>query len=56
VILTRYFYNDAPGAHVYDYEADTTAAGCWAKTEGHVRAVDVEGCRGRGCTPEPFKE
>jgi hypothetical protein len=55
VILTRYFHNDAPGAHVYDYEEDTTAAGCWAKTESHVRAVNVEGCRGRGCTPEPFK-
>jgi hypothetical protein len=55
VIMTRFFHNDAPGARVYDYEEDTTSAGCWAKTESHARGVDVEGCRGRGCTPEPFK-
>jgi hypothetical protein len=55
VVLTRFFHNDAPGARVYDYEQDTTSEGCWAKTESHARGVDVEGCRGRGCRPEPFK-
>lgn len=55
VVLTRIFHNDAPGAREYDYEQDTTSEGCWAKTESHVRAVDVEGCRGRGCKPEDFK-
>lgn len=54
-LITRVFHNDAPGARVYDYEQDTSAEGCWAKTESHPRDVDVEGCRGRGCTPEPFK-
>jgi hypothetical protein len=55
VVLTHFFHNDAPGERVYDYEEDTTSEGCWAKAESHARAVDVEGCRGRGCTPEPFK-
>ncbi|HEY4104570.1 MAG TPA: hypothetical protein VGM44_11800 [Polyangiaceae bacterium] len=55
VVLTRFFHNDAPGAREYDYDQDTTSDGCWAKTEVHPRGVDVEGCRGRGCTPEPFK-
>jgi hypothetical protein len=55
VVITRFFHNDAPGAREYDYEQDTTSEGCWAKTEAHARAVKVEGCRGRGCTPEPFK-
>ena len=55
VVITRFFHNDAPGARVYDYEQDTTSDGCWAKVESHPRGVDVEGCRGRGCTPEPFK-
>jgi hypothetical protein len=55
VILTRIFHNEAPGARTYDYEEDTSSAGCWGKTESHVQGVDVEGCRGRGCTPEPFK-
>jgi len=55
-VVTRFFHNDAPGAREYDYEEDTTGAGCWAKNEAHARAVDVEGCRGRGCTPEAFKD
>lgn len=55
VVLTGIFYNETPGAHSYEYREDTTAQGCWAKTESHPRGVDVEGCRGRGCTPAPFK-
>lgn len=55
VLLTGVFHNQTPGPHQFDYREDTTAAGCWAKAESHARAVDVEGCRGRGCTPAPFK-
>jgi hypothetical protein len=55
VVETRVFHNDAPGARVYDYEQDTTNDGCWARAEVHPQGVDVEGCRGRGCNPEPFK-
>ena len=55
VLLTGVFFNQTPGPHVYDYQEDTTAHGCWAKREGHAFGVDVEGCRGRGCTPAPFK-
>jgi hypothetical protein len=54
-VITHYFHNDAPGARVYDYEQDTTSEGCWAKAENHPQAVNVEGCRGRGCKPEDFK-
>jgi len=55
VLLSGVFYNQTPGAHVYDYQEDTTAHGCWAKRESHAFGVDVEGCRSRGCTPAPFK-
>jgi hypothetical protein len=55
VLLTGVFHNQAPGPHQFDYQEDTTAQGCWAKLESHARAVDVEGCRGRGCTPAPFE-
>jgi hypothetical protein len=55
LLLTGVFHNQAPGPHQFDYEEDTAGAGCWAKSESHARGVDVEGCRGRGCTPGPFK-
>jgi len=55
LLLTGIFSNQTPGPQVYDYEEDTTAHGCWAKRESHAFGVDVEGCRGRGCTPAPFK-
>jgi hypothetical protein len=55
VLLTGIFHNQKPGPHVFDYREDTTAHGCWGKGESHARAVDVEGCRGRGCTPAPFE-
>ena len=54
-LLTGVFHNQTPGAHVFEYLEDTTGHGCWAKSEIHARGVDVEGCRGRGCTPAPFK-
>ena len=55
VLLTGVFHNQKPGQQVYDYQEDTAAHGCWAKSESHAFGVDVEGCRGRGCTPAPFK-
>lgn len=55
VLLTGVFHNQSPGPHQFDYNEDTTNSGCWAKKESHARGVDVEGCRGRGCTPAPFK-
>ena len=55
VLLTGVFHNQKPGPHVFDYQEDTTANGCWAKSDSHARAVDVEGCRGRGCVPAPFE-
>ena len=55
VLLTGVFHNQSSGPHQFDYQEDTAQSGCWAKSESHARAVDVEGCRGRGCTPAPFK-
>lgn len=52
---TPVFQNSAPGARSYSYVKDTNADGCWAKDERQLRAVDVEGCRGAGCKPDPFK-
>jgi len=54
-VETRVFSNSAPGARGYTYVAQTQANGCYAKTERKIRGVDVEGCRGAGCKPEPFK-
>jgi hypothetical protein len=54
-LLTGIFHNQTPGPHSFEYREDTTADGCWAKRESHAQGVDVEGCRGRGCTPAPFK-
>jgi hypothetical protein len=54
-IVTRIFSNAAPGTRGYDYVVDTAADGCWAKQEHKIRGVDIEGCRGSGCTPEPFQ-
>ncbi len=55
LLLTDVFHNQTPGPHTFDYQEDTTAHGCWAKGESHAFGVDVEGCRGRGCTPAAFK-
>jgi hypothetical protein len=54
-LLTPVFQSQAAGARVYDYAQDTTDDGCWVKVESKVLGVDVEGCRGAGCKPEPFK-
>jgi hypothetical protein len=54
-VVTRIFSNSAPGTRGYNYVLDTTNDGCWAKQERKFRGVDIEGCRGAGCTPEPFK-
>ena len=54
-LLTGVFHNQTPGPHMFDYQEDTTESGCWAKRESQAFGVDVEGCRGRGCTPAPFK-
>jgi hypothetical protein len=52
---TLVFGNAAAGRRVYRTEFDTSGEGCWAKTEQHLSGVDVEGCRGRHCTPDPFE-
>jgi hypothetical protein len=52
---TPVFQNSSPGARSYVQTKDTTAEACWAKEEHPLRAVHVEGCRGAGCKPDPFK-
>jgi hypothetical protein len=54
-VETPVFQNSAPGARTFVYTKDSTAEACWAKDERQLRAVDVEGCRGAGCKPDPFK-
>jgi hypothetical protein len=54
-VVTRVFSNSAPGTRGYSYVLDTTADGCWAKQEHKIQGVDIEGCRGVGCAPDPFK-
>ena len=55
VAYTPVFGNSGSGARVYDVSIDTSREECWAKAERKLQGVDIEGCRGRGCTPEPFK-
>jgi len=52
---TPVFQNSVPGARSYGYTKDTTTEGCWAKDPHQLRAVDVEGCRGGGCKPDPLE-
>jgi hypothetical protein len=54
-VVTRVFSNSAPGTRGYNYRLDTTSESCWAKPDQKIRGIDVEGCRGTGCTPDPFK-
>jgi hypothetical protein len=54
-VVTRIFSNSSPGTRGYTHVLDTTADACWAKLEHKIRGVDIEGCRGSGCTPEPFE-
>jgi hypothetical protein len=54
-LLTPVFHSLTPGKRSYDYAKDTTSDGCWAKSEAKIFGVNVEGCRGAGCIPEPFK-
>lgn len=53
--VTRVFNNKVAGARAYSYVQDTSAEGCWAKEELKIQGIDVEGCRGAGCTPDPFQ-
>jgi len=48
------FGNAGPGERVYERSYDTTSEGCWAKEPQKLLGVDVEACRGRGCTPDPL--
>jgi hypothetical protein len=54
-VLTRVFSNSAPGLRAYAYTLDTKPEGCWAKDERKIQGIDIEGCRGIGCKPEPFE-
>jgi hypothetical protein len=46
------FANRGPGERVYENSFDTTAEGCWAKSQEKLAGVKVEGCRGDGCVPK----
>jgi hypothetical protein len=48
------FGNAGPGERVYERSYDTSSEGCWAKEPQKLLGVDVEACRGRGCTPDPL--
>lgn len=50
------FFSKKPGNHSFSFSADTTAEGCWSKNEQKIIGVDVEGCRGQGCTVRAFTD
>lgn len=53
--LSPTFFSKKPGNHSFIFEHDTTSEACWGKAEQKIIGVDVEGCRGKGCTVQPFK-
>jgi hypothetical protein len=53
-VTSPVFGNSGAGERVYAAAYDTTSEGCWAKDAQKLAGVDVEGCRGRDCTPAPF--
>lgn len=53
-VVTPVFGNGAPGQRSYTATWDSSAEGCWAKEEHKLIGVDVEGCRGKTCTPQDF--
>jgi hypothetical protein len=54
-IFSPIFGNGAAGKRTYHWDVDTTNADCWGGRPQKLYAVDVEGCRNRGCEPEPFQ-
>lgn len=53
-VTSPVFDNRTPGDRAYTQTYDTSAEGCWASREHKLFGVDVEGCRGQGCTPDAF--
>lgn len=53
--ISPIFFSQKPGDHKFEYAVDTTSAACWGNSEQKVIGVDVEGCRGKGCSVEPFQ-
>lgn len=49
------FSSTKPGRGVHTFSFDSSPEGCWARPKQALVAIDVEGCRGEGCTVEPFK-
>jgi hypothetical protein len=55
-VVSLIFGNHGGGERVYERDYDTSSEGCWAKEPQKLAGVDVEACRGRGCTPAAFSE
>ena len=49
------FSSTKPGRALHTFSIDSSKEGCWARQKQALVAMDVEGCRGEGCTVEPFK-
>lgn len=55
VATSPIFFSQKAGTHRFEFGFDTTSASCWAQAEQKIIGVDIEGCRGKGCTVEPFQ-
>jgi hypothetical protein len=53
-VVTKVFFNNAPGRRAYRTRIDTAGEGCWAKQKTEIQKIDVEGCRAKGCTVKEF--
>lgn len=54
-ILSPIFSNHGPGKRVYEHDYDTGTEGCFAQDPQKIAGVDVQACRGTGCTPRAFE-
>lgn len=55
VVTSPVFASRVPGRRVYEFTHDTSAQECWATKSPALQAIDIEGCRGQRCRPDPFR-
>ncbi len=55
-VMSPVFFNRGAGRRTYSFTQDTTEAGCWAKKRLKLYDLDIVGCRGKGCRPDPFAD
>ena len=48
------FFNETRGPRSYSFTVDTTSNGCWGAKRQEILMLDVAGCQGAFCQPNPL--